>query len=631
MCGIAGIIGPNRDRVRDATARMTAAIAHRGPDADGVEVRPFGDGWVGLGHRRLSILDLSPLGRQPMRHEPTGCEIVYNAEVYNFPVLRKQLEADGERFRSGSDTEVVLAGIARYGPEYVRRLEGMYALALYDPRGPSLTLTRDPAGIKPLFAVEANGYFLFASEIRALLASGLVPRTVSKAAVGGLFAFGSVPQPLSMIESVRMQPPGSWRTIRAVPGGFAADEPNVWWRPPAADPDFDASGLPERIRTALDAAVRDHLIADVPVGVFLSAGLDSAAIAALAAKHSKEVRAFTVAVSDQPDFDELTVAAETARRLGLPHTPIQIPTADAEVAAAEWLAAADQPSLDGLNTFLISKAVRAHGFIVALSGLGADELFGGYPSFREVGRIRTARAAVGWLPSGARRAVAHAIATGKPAAVREKLGDLFAGPGDTGSMALRRRRVLNEIQLADMGLTAGECGLSPEWLPDEAMACLPPAGSDSGWAISVVESLFYQTNVLLRDSDANGMAHGLEIRVPFLDQRLLDLCHRIPGSIRFPPGKSPKHLLREAVGDLLYADLLARPKTGFTLPLRRWMAGPLRPTCEAALATVRQSGFVNPAGVDRLWAAFLADPESRVWSRVLTLVSLGDWLARNVP
>jgi asparagine synthase (glutamine-hydrolysing) len=630
MCGLAGFIGPDRDRVRETTARMTAALAHRGPDADGVGVYPFGDRWLGLGHRRLAIQDLSPLGRNPMRHDPTGCEIVYNGEVYNFPVLRREAEAAGERFKSGSDTEVILAGVARHGPDFFRRLEGMYALAIYDPRGPTLTLARDPAGIKPLFVAEANGCVAFASEVRSVLASGVVPRVVSKAAVGGLLAFGSVPQPLSIVEGVRMQAPGSWRVVRAVPGGIAADPARVWWTPPAVDPAFDARDVVPRLRRMLDEAVRDHLIADVPVGVFLSAGLDSATLAALASRHSKDVRTFTVAVSDQPDFDELTVAAETAKRLGLSHTPIPLPSGEAEAAAAEWFASADQPSLDGLNTFVISKAVRSHGMKVALSGLGADELFGGYPSFREIGKLKAARAAVGWLPAGARRAVARGVAIRKSSEVREKLADLLGGPGDVATMALRRRRVLNDRQMAETGLTPDSCGLSNEWLPPEAMATLPLPDADAGGAISVVESLFYQTNVLLRDSDANGMANALELRVPFLDQRLLDFVHTIPGAVRFPADKPPKHLLREAVGDLLYADLLARPKTGFQLPLRRWMAGPLRPTCEAALRTVRDTGLVAPESVSRIWDQFQANPESGVWSRVLTLVALGDWVGRNV-
>jgi asparagine synthase (glutamine-hydrolysing) len=629
MCGIAGIIGRDRERVRDATSRMTAALVHRGPDDHGIEVLPFGSSWVGLGQRRLAIQDLSPLGRNPMRHDPSDCWITYNGEVYNFPKLRADLERDGERFKSGSDTEVVLTGIARHGPSFIKRLEGMYAFALFDPRGqnPRLTIVRDPAGIKPLFVAEAEGCFLFASEVRAILACGFVPRRISRAAVAGLLAYGSVPQPLSLFDAIRMNPPGSWQTIRATASGWTADTPNVWWNPP--EPEQPQGDVVAETRRHLEQAVRDHLISDVPVGVFLSAGLDSSIVAGFAAKCSPAIRTFTVGFADQPDFDEIGIASVTARRFGLPHTPIRIPATDAEAAAAEWFAKADQPSMDGLNTFVISKAIRAEGIKVALCGLGADELFGGYPSFRDVPKVRSLARKIGWLPSPVRRTVAYMLTVTKPAVVRQKLSDMLGGDSTAGRLALQRRRVMSDQQFAEFGLSSTDCGLTSDWLPPEAAAWIPDDNADPGWAVSVVESRFYQTNVLLRDSDANGMAHALEIRVPFLDQRLLNFAHRLPGSVRFPPDKPQKALLREAAADILHEDLLKRPKTGFALPLRRWMTGPLRSTCEAGLKTLNESGLVRPGGVDAIWNAFLADPESQVWSRALTLVALGDYLRRH--
>jgi asparagine synthase (glutamine-hydrolysing) len=632
MCGIAGIIGPDPDRVRDTVRGMTRALSHRGPDDDGLEVRPFGGAWLGLGHRRLSILDLSPLGHQPMAHAATGCRITFNGEIYNFPRLRRALEAEGATFRGGSDTEVLLDGLARHGEAYAKRLEGMYAFAFFDPRGPRLVLARDPAGIKPLYVARAGDTLLFASEVRAILASGLVPRTPSPAAVAGLLAYGSVPQPLTLFEPIRMSPPGSWQVVTPVegkPGAWAAGAPHVWWAPPGPGPAPPPADAVVRTRDLLDVAVRDHLIADVPVGLFLSAGLDSAAIAGLAARHSRAVRAFTVGCADQPDFDELDLAAETAKRHGLLHTAIQVPGHEAEQAARDWLAAADQPSLDGLNVFVISRAVRAHGIKVALSGLGADELFGGYPSFREVPALRRLARAVGWMPRAARRGLAGVLTARKPAAVRHKLADMLGGAGEVATLALQRRRVLGDRQLAALGLDPARLGLSPNYLPPEAERGAPSPDGDPGWAISVIESRFYQTNVLLRDADADGMAHGLEIRVPFLDQRLLEWAHRLPGAARFPRGKPPKFLLREAVADLLHPDLLSRPKTGFTLPLRRWMVGPLRPLCEGGVDTLKASGLVRPAGADAVWRTFLADPESQNWSRALMLCVLGDYLRRH--
>jgi asparagine synthase (glutamine-hydrolysing) len=632
MCGIAGIIGPDPAKVRDCLQRMTRAVSHRGPDDEGMEVHPFGRAWVGLGHRRLSILDLSPLGRQPMTHGPSGCRIAFNGEVYNFPRLRTELKAEGETFRGGSDTEVLLAGLGRYGERYAERLEGMYAFAFFDPRGPRLLLARDPAGIKPLYTAQAGDMLLFASEVRALLASGLVPRAVSPAAIAGMLAYGAVPQPLTLFAPIRMAPPGSWQTVTPAATGAApwtVAAPVVWWAPPEPDGPRDPGAFVPRTRDVLDAAVRDHLVADVPVGVFLSAGLDSAAVAGLAARHSKDVRAFTVGFADQPDFDELGIAAETAKRHGLHHTAIRIPSHDAEQAARKWLAAADQPSMDGLNVFVITKAVRACGIKVALCGLGADELFGGYPSFREVPTLKRLVQAVGWLPRRARRGLAGVLAVRKSSSAREKLADMLDGAGGVGTLALQRRRVLSDRRLAALGLEPAELGLSANFLPPEAERLLPPAGADAGWAISLVESRFYQTNVLLRDSDANGMAHGLEIRVPFLDRRLIEWVQRLPGEVRFPRGQRPKWLLRAAVADLLCPELLNRPKTGFALPLRRWMVGPLRGLCEGGLAVLKDSGLVRPDGVDAVWKGFLADPESQAWSRALSLTVLGDYLRRN--
>ncbi len=629
MCGIAGVIGPDREQVGEAARRAADALRHRGPDDDAVELLPFGDGWLGLAHRRLAVLDLSPLGRQPMAHPPTGCRLVYNGEVYNFAALRRELERDGEHFRGGSDTEVLLAGLARYGPRFVTRLEGMFAFALYDPRGPSLTLARDPLGIKPLYLARTADGLVFASEVRAVLATGLVPHTLSQAGVAGLLAYGSVQQPLTLYERVRMLEPAAWQTVRPDPDGVACDPPHVWWHTPRpdshADSNTDAVGTTRRL---LGEAVRDHLQSDVPVGLFLSAGLDSSTLAGLAAAHRPAVRAFTVGFAGQLDQDEVAVAAETARRLALPHTPIVIPSADAEGAFAAWLAAADQPSMDGLNTFVVGRAVRREGIKVALSGLGADELFGGYSSFRDVPRLRAAWQAMRWLPPGVRAGLGAAATLFHPPSVRDKTAEVFRGSGGVPSLTLHRRRVLSDRQLHRLGLSATDLGLTADWLP--ASADPPPEHPELGWTVSAVESRYYQGHMLLRDADANGMAHGLEVRVPFLDRRLVEFVNRLPDAARFPRGRPAKWLLREAAADVLHADLLARPKTGFTLPLQSWMLGPLRPVCEEAVRAARASGLLDPTGVTAVWETFVSEAGRQpwAWTRALAVVVLGDYLRR---
>lgn len=630
MCGIAGVIGPDRERVGQAVRRAAAALRHRGPDDHAVELHRFGDDWLGLAHRRLAILDLSPLGRQPMAHPPTGCRLVFNGEVYNFSALRRELERGGEHFRGGSDTEVLLAGLARHGPPFITRLEGMYALAAFDPRVPSLTLARDPLGIKPLYTALTPDGLVFASEVRAVFATGLVPRTLSRSGVAGLLAYGSVQQPLTLYERVRMADAGAWQVVRPGPDGVDCAPPQVWWQTPW--PHTDAAADPiATTRRLLGESVRDHLQSDVPVGLFLSAGLDSSTLAGLVAAHRPAVRAFTVGFAGQSAQDEVEVAAETARRLALPHTPIVIPAAAAEGAFRDWLAAADQPSIDGLNTFVVSRAVRGEGIKVALSGLGADELFGGYSSFRDVPRLSAVARAVRRLPPAVRGGLGAAAALLRPRSVRDKTADMLRGSGSVASLTLQRRRVLSDRQLHRLGLSPPALGLTADWLPADADP--PPERPELGWTVSAVESRYYQRHMLLRDADANGMAHGLEIRVPFLDRRLVEFVNRLPDAVRFPRGRPSKWLLRAAAADLLHADLLARPKTGFTLPIQRWMLGPLRSVCEEAVQAVRACGLLNPAGVSAVWNTFLAETDRQpwAWTRALAVVVLGDHLRRANP
>jgi asparagine synthase (glutamine-hydrolysing) len=329
-------------------------------------------------------------------------------------------------------------------------------------------------------------------------------------------------------------------------------------------------------------------------------------------------------------MSEREPAAETARAFGLAHTDLDITGAQAEAAVERWLASMDQPSLDGLNVWLISRAVRAEGIVVALSGQGGDELFGGYPSFREVPRLRRAVRRAAAVPAPLRSMFARAAAAvaRRPAPVRDKLADMFRTSGGLVDLALQRRRTMSDRQLAALGVRPGHAGLAAGFIPPAARALLSEDPADPVWTVSVAEALQYQGNTLLRDGDANGMAHGLEIRVPLLDQRLADLAFSVPGGVRLPDGAPGKHLLRAAFPDLLRPDLLTRPKRGFTLPIRRWMAGPLRDLCEAAVSAVKERSGLDARGVDAVWAQFVAAPESQTWSRAWTLVVLGDYLRR---
>lgn len=630
MCGMAGVIGSDPELVRNATERAADALVHRGPDDHGTALRRFGRKWVGLGHCRLSILDLSPLGHQPMIHSPTGCIIIFNGEIYNFHHLRAELRREGDEFRSHCDTEVLLAGLVRHGQSFLARLEGMYAFAFFDPRTSSLLLARDPAGMKPLYFAETQDGLVFASETRAILATGLVKPRIDRRGIAGFLAYGAVQHPHTVFDGVRSLPPGACLLLKPDLPGAASEThtASAFWRFPEARAEMTESRACDAIRRTLDLAVRDHLVADVPVGLFLSSGLDSTILAGLAARHSPSMRSLTVIFSGEPDINEQRLARETANQFGLEHTEISVSSAAAEAAVQDWLGKLDQPSIDGLNVFVISEAARERGIKVALTGLGGDELFGGYPSFRDVPRLSRMMRFLRPVPTRLRHHLVRVGAMGRSSVARAKLQDITNGNGALRSIYLQRRRLMSDCQLKRLGCVASNLGLDSDFLDPDDTLDIDDTEEDAIRAISQLEFRLYQGNMLLRDADANGMAFGLEIRVPFLDQRLLNLVHAIPGSVRLPPRANTKHLLRRAFADLVRPEILAQHKRGFVLPIRRWMAGPLRVRCEQSLVSLRDSRLLNADGISEVWSAFLEQPGSSMWTRAFSLVVLGDYIGR---
>jgi len=617
MCGIAGIIGNDSDRLVAAAAAMTAAQLHRGPDDAGAALAPFGRGFLALGQRRLSILDLSPAGHQPMVHPETGNLLVFNGEIYNWKVLRAELAAQGDHFRGHSDTEVLLHALTRWGTGCLSRLQGMYAFAFFEPTRHRLILARDPLGIKPLYTAQCGGRFLFASEVRALLASQLVPRRLDRQALAGYLAYGGVQQPRTMLCDVSSVAPGTWQEVRPQDDDtWQAGTAERFWHYPDIDAAITEVETLDRVRSTLTRSVQDHLVADVPVGVFLSSGIDSTILAGLAAEQTRSLRSFTVGFAEQADFNELRLAGETAQRFGLKHQEILLTDEQARADFTDWLTRLDQPSMDGFNVYLIAKAVRACGIKVALSGLGGDELFCGYPSFRDVPRLLRALRWLQPVPRAVRRTLAIAVAMRRPRAVRRKLRDMMGGDGSLLSLYLQRRRVMADEQMASLGVSDElSTGVIDQLRLDDA---------DPIAALARLESHYYQGNILLPDADVNGMAHGLEIRVPMLDQRLVELAHAVPGAVRLPVESPGKQVLRQAFARFLTPELRTQPKRGFLLPIRRWMASVLRPLCEQNLAATR--GILTPSGVDGVWQDFLAEPEGPAWSRAFTLCVLGHYL-----
>jgi asparagine synthase (glutamine-hydrolysing) len=624
VCGIAGLIVHKEEIARKALSSMVTAQVHRGPDDVGEKILPFGDNVVGLGQRRLSILDLSPAGHQPMFHAESGDRIVFNGEIYNFGVFRDELSSLGVKWKGHSDTEVLLHGLVRWGPEFISRLEGMFAFAWLRSRERQLVLARDPLGIKPLYVAHTSQSFLFASEVRALMASQLVPRKIDSQAVAGFLAYGSIPEPRTFFQNVSAFPAGCYQTIEIdTVLKKSQSSPKQHWSFPEIDSNLNQEQVLDSIARTLDASVRGHLVSDVPVGVFLSSGLDSTIVAGLAAKHAPNLRTFTVGFSDQPDMSESHMAGRTAALLGTKHTDIQITGPEAESAALAWLRSLDQPSVDGLNTYIISRAVRAEGIVVALSGLGGDELFGGYSSFGRVPRMSNMVRRISWLPAWGRSAISSVATLGRPEAVRQKATDIIRTNGGLVELFLQCRRTMSNRQLHALGIVPEQLDLTEDFLTQQARDQLTSTANDPVADLSQLESTFYMRNTLLRDSDTNGMAHSLEIRVPLLDRRMLDLVYAIPGHIRLPDGNANKHLLRHAFRDLLRPELVAQTKRGFTLPVGRWMVGPMRDLCESGLAHLKKLDILRPEGIDTVWRAFINGPDHERWSRAFALCVLG--------
>jgi asparagine synthase (glutamine-hydrolysing) len=634
MCGIAGIITQDPVIAQTALLAMVAAQTHRGPDDRGDRFISCGVKTLGIGFRRLAIIDLTPAGHQPMVHPETGDCLVFNGEIYNFQNLRQELADQGVKFRGQSDTEVLLQALVRWGPAALERLAGMYAFAFYQCREQKLLLARDPLGIKPLYVAKATGTFLFSSEVRGLLASGLVPRRINARAVAGFCSYGFVPEPETIIESITEFPAGCYQLLDAEATDGNATEPHRYWNIPIPRTLPAKEDVCQELRSRLQLAVREHLISDVPSGVFLSAGLDSTLVASLAARETNQLRTFTVGFADNPGLSESKLAADTARRLGAQHTDIQLLAKDAEQACLPWLEALDQPSVDGLNTFIISRAIRSQGMVVALSGLGGDELFGGYSTFRLVPRLANMLRTVGWLPTWSRRLLSDVATMGRSTGVTQKARDMAQRGPNLFELCLQVRRLMSDRQLARLGVDPLRLGLTQSFLPPETVDCLrgnsglQPESDDLVWNISRWESRFYMANMLLRDADANGMSQSLEIRVPFLDRRVLDYVYALPGSSRLPKSAPGKYLLRRCFADLLPEELTNRSKTGFTLPIGRWLQGPLRELGEDAIHHLKGSGLLRPKGIDEIWNGFQASRETTHWSRPFALCVLGHFLRR---
>jgi asparagine synthase (glutamine-hydrolysing) len=642
MCGIAGVVGRIAEPNREVVRRMSRAMAHRGPDAEGFwSAAPDPSGWgVMLGHRRLSILDLSPAGSQPMVDPVTGHVIVTNSEVYNYVELRSRLAAEGQEFRSSGDTAVMLRALALRGRGAVPLLRGMFAFACWDPKLRTLLLARDPLGIKPLYLARnpdprGEWSLAFASEVRALLASGLLgkPR-LAPSAVASVAWNGFVVGPDTAVAGIQSLPPGGLLVLDSAGREQASER---YWEAPAGP--GDGAMDEARLEQMLDECVRMHLASDVPLGVFLSGGVDSSAVANLAQRTSgAQVHTFTLAFEEE-EYNEAPIARRVAAAIGTRHSEVVLTeqrfVADLD-AAVESL---DQPTFDGLNSYYMSRAVREAGFTVALVGTGGDELFGGYASFRDLPVLLRWSRRMGWVPPGWRAAVAR---WGLAAARRPR----SAVPPQTRwaklpEMLRRGDDLLALYQLAyALFLPDFQRQLLAEPVRDALVDGLPSPVRQSLLretrlrsplsALSVMEQRLFLGERLLRDNDAASMAASIEQRLPLVDQVLFESVDRLPDRMRYRPlGK--KALLRRIGLKGLDPALFQRPKSGFVLPFDRWIRKGLGKAMEESMRdaeTVRRAGL-NPEAVQLLWQAFVEGAPGIYWSRVWALFVLVRWCRRH--
>jgi asparagine synthase (glutamine-hydrolysing) len=606
MCGIAGIsFGPDGDvnSLRTVVAQMSAAMEHRGPDDSGDAVIESKDSVSQclLVHRRLSILDLSSSGHQPMWDKDTGNCIVLNGEIYNHLEIRRDLSAPVGGWKSTTDTETLLQAYARWGIGCVERLRGMFAFAIWDAAAGVLWCVRDRLGIKPLYFFEAPGLILFASEVRALISSRLVPRTIDLQGFSGFVRFGSVPEPFTLINGVFSLPGGQVLRLRR----GVIEEIVPYWQPNTSaclrDDGSSRDHLPQ-LRAELERAVREHLISDVPVASFLSGGVDSSVITALAAQHSQDsLRTFTVGFHER-DYDESWSAQRVAERYGTRHTPVVLSEAEVISKISAGVRNMDLPSADGLNTFVISQAVAQTGVKVVLSGLGGDELFGGYRSFKVLSRAEKLSWLFGFLPNG----------------LASKLFGRRAAQLVQQNLDLRERYEVLRAFWSKQELH--HLGIENE---------IPFRTSDPGrqfstlTRISVLELGGYMQSTLLRDGDAMSMANSLEMRVPFLDHQFVELCVSLGVA-----GRGVKHMLVRLASDLLPLELTNRRKQGFVLPLDEWMRGPLRSFVNEGLHCLDESGIVRQDVLSGLRNDF--EGRRLSWARLWQFVVLGYWIMDHV-
>lgn len=615
MCGIAGIIGlDDKIKSKELTIKMIKAMETRGPDAHGVWQN---DHKVSFGHARLSIIDLTQNGAQPMISQNSEAAICYNGEVYNFQEIKQNYT--NYPYHSQTDTEVLLAGWLKDGEKLIDQLNGMFAFAMWEEKSQKLFLVRDRLGIKPLYYYQKDDLLIFASEIQAILATGLVPKKLDKNSLVDYLNYQTVHAPNTLIENVKMLPAGSFLEYQ----NGKIQIKSYWKLAQAKTIQTDSETAKREIYNLFHDAVEKRMLSDVPLGAFLSGGIDSSAVVAMMAQSTEQkIKTFSITFKEK-EFSEAQYSRLIAKKYNTEHTEIELQATDLLKHLPEILDAYDHPSGDGANSYLISKYTKAAGITVALSGLGGDELFAGYPFFTRFHKLRKFKFL--WsLPKFARMQAYKYVQKKYPNVPSEKLKSLFEQKrSDLAAMYAANRLIYSEdFAKSLLNISKFPKNRVLEIIDEQNYSQLPFLSQTS-----VAEISTYTQNVLLRDMDQMSMQHSLEVRVPFFDHRLVEYAMNISDEVKFP--HYPKRLFVEALGELLPGEIVHRPKMGFAFPWQHWLRNELKDFCENYLNKLKEKDVFNADAIDNLWQNFLKENSNVNWVKIWILVVLSHWMNKN--
>ena len=631
MCGIAGIFDNNSKKSSEsltiALQMMLDAIKHRGPDDRGEKrIGPKNGINIYLGHQRLSIIDPSQGGHQPMSNKDSTLWISTNSEIYNFRELKDELEHKYD-FQSESDTEVLLRSYEVWGIDCLKKIRGMFSFAIWDDTNNKLILARDRIGIKPLYYYSKNNIFIFSSELRAILASKIEKQDINPTGLFQYLSYGRVGSIESILDSILELPPGHF---------LVADQHGIkvqkYWDPFNENKlEQSTTKIVQRIGSCLDDVAQQHLVSDVPIGAFLSGGIDSSAVVSmLAANSNSPIQTISVTFQDK-EYDESKYSSLCANRLGTNHHELLLSERDLIANLSPALSCMDQPTVDGINTYMVSQAAKNMGLKVALSGLGGDELFAGYNSFSLVPQLNKMKKILNSLPAGLRKQLTNLVSIlMRPSDKNTKLNHLIKGQYNGAHVYFLFRSLFCEQELGN--LFSDPLILKKE-MTKNLISTQELIDSRSGLSpvdlVSYLEMTHYMTTTLLRDTDMMSMAHGLEIRVPLLDHKLVELMFSIPSNMKIKQG-TPKPLLVNSLTRKLPEAIVRRKKMGFTFPFEVWMRGGMRPEIESVLLSPsgKLPDFISQDGVRKIWSDFLDKRCS--WSRPWSLYVLKKWIDKNL-